>query len=143
MVIIASIDPAVVITSAGALGHDLVGRNLKARQRIWPEGGDDRHIRGVPTASHEHPSDAWRIKAGIENVPLAAEVGLKPARKVHRRIHCRYTDIPKIASAVARRDIHAPAKRDCQMGEVSADTIALLIRLPGSLGRTRMLVAEF
>jgi hypothetical protein len=61
MVIIASIGPAVVITSAGALGHDLVGRNLKARQRIWPEGGDDRHIRGVPTASHEHPSDAWRI----------------------------------------------------------------------------------
>src|ERR1700683_1787132 len=29
------------------------------------------------------------------------------------------------------------------MGEVPADTIALLIRLPGSLGRARMRVAEF
>ena len=37
----------------------------------------------------------------------------------------RHADIAQIAGAIARRDIHAAAERDRQMGEVAADAFAL------------------
>jgi hypothetical protein len=44
--------------------RDSAGRH----EGVRPEGGDDRHIRCISTASYEHPSDAnaltvWVLKA--------------------------------------------------------------------------------
>jgi hypothetical protein len=40
-------------------------------------------------------------------------------------------DITEITGAVSRRNVHAAAKRDCQMCEVSANTYPLLMTFGG------------
>ena len=82
------------------------------------------------------------LKRASKMCHCAAQIDLEPAGEIHRRIHRRYADIAQIAGAVARRDIHAAAERDRQMGEVPTHAGALLIGFPGGLGRTRVLVAE-
>src|SRR6185295_7851074 len=47
-----------------------------------------------------------------------------------------------IAGAIARRDIHAAAERDGQMGIVAADALAFLISLPRRLAGARMLISK-
>ncbi len=59
--------------------------------------------------------------AGVHRVPVAAEIDLEPGAEIHRRRVRRHADIAEIAGAVARRDVHAAAKRDREMGEVAAD----------------------
>src|SRR6476660_10601757 len=88
-------------TSLAWIDHNLFGRNLKARQYVWPKSGYNGHICCVATTSHQHSSNPWRIEAGIKDVPLAAKICLEPAREIHRRIHCRYADVTQIARAVA------------------------------------------
>ena len=60
------------------LGHDFVSINLKAHQRVRPKGSRKGHICCIATASHQHSSNPWRIEAGIKDVPLTAEISLKP-----------------------------------------------------------------
>ena len=55
----------------------------------------------------------------------------------------RHADVAEITGAVARRDVHAAAQRDREVGEVAADAAPLGMRIPGGLGRAGMLVAEF
>src|ERR1700722_14200662 len=102
----ASDGPAPIIASA-RVAYDLVSRNLETRQRVRSKRGRDRHIRGIATARHQDPSDPWRVEAGIEDMPLAAQISLEPAGEIHRRIHRRDADVAQITSAIACRYVHA------------------------------------
>jgi hypothetical protein len=48
----------------------------------------------------------------------------------------------EIASAVARRNVHAATQCNCQVTEVSAHTASLGMRIPCRLGRAGVSVAE-
>src|ERR1700683_459652 len=80
--------------------------------------------------------------ARIERVPAIAEINLEPGGEIHRRLVRRHADVAEIAGAIARRDVHAAAERNGEMGKVAADAAALLVRLPGAFGRARVRVAE-
>src|ERR1700760_4247346 len=75
-------------------------------------------------------------------MPLATQISLEPARKIHRRVHRRYADVTQITCAIPRRYVHAAAERDRQMGEVATHPGTLLIGFPGGLGCARVLVPK-
>src|SRR5579862_8059916 len=122
--------------------RDLVRENFEADQRTGTERVTDGDVGGVAAAGNEHPTDARNVVARIERVPSAAEVRLEPAREVHRSVWRRYANVAEIAGAVARRNVHATAKCDRQMREVTADPPAFLEGLRGRFTGTRVLVTE-
>jgi hypothetical protein len=65
------------------------------------------------------------VVAGVEGVPAPAQPNLEPSTEIHRVGHGRHADVTKVACAVARRDVHAPAEGDRQVGEVAADAGAV------------------
>lgn len=121
---------------------DLIRPHLEAFQRRRPEAGCERDIRRVSASGDQDAPDAGRIVASIEGVPSVAEIGLEPGRKVHGRIGWRPADIAEIASAVTRRDIHATAERDGEMGKVATHALAILKNLKSGLRWARKAVAE-
>ena len=70
----------------------------------------------------------------------AAEIGLEPAGEVHRDRGRRDADVAEIA--IARRNVHATAEGDRQVGIVAANAGAFVERLPSRLGRPSVLIAE-
>ena len=73
---------------------------------------------------------------------MATDIGLEPSAEVHR-VGIRWdADITEIAGTIARRNVHAPAQGNREMGEVAADAASLMVRLKGSPGRSGVLVAE-
>ena len=54
----------------------------------------------------------------------------------------RNADIAKIASTIARRNIHTPAKGDGEVGKIPAHAALLIINLPCRHGWVGVLVAE-
>ena len=85
--------------------------------------------------------DARNIVAGIECVPLAAKIRLEPSGEIHRAVRRLHPDLAEIARAIARRNIHAAAKRDGKMRVVAAYAFAFLEGLERGF-RNRELVAE-
>lgn len=114
----------------------------EALERVWAEGGRDRDVRGIPTASDEHAANSGRVVARVEGVPAAAEVDFKPGGEVHRRIRWWHTDVSEVARAIAGGNVHAATERHCQMREIPADTLALIEYFPGRFGRVRVLVSK-
>src|SRR5690242_20083704 len=76
-------------------------------------------------------------------MPGTVEIGFEPSREVHRRMRWRDTDVTKIAGAISRRNVHASAKRQGQMCEITAHPPSLLERLPGGSGRTSVCVVKY
>ncbi len=75
--------------------------------------------------------------AGVEGIPLAIQKGLEPAGEIHRIRVRGHADIAEIACAIARRDIHAAAKRDREVGEIAANADALAKPVGGGAARIR------
>src|SRR4029450_4987956 len=122
--------------------RNLVGPDLEAGQGVWPEGLGDRHIGGVAALRDQHAADPRHVVARIEGAPVPADIGLEPAGEIaHGPGFCR-ADVAEIAGAIARRDIHAAAERDGEMGVVATDALAFLIGLPRRLAGTRVLISE-
>ena len=118
--------------------RDLVGDHLEARERARAERGHDRDVGGVASACHQDAADARLVVAGIERVPAAAEIDFEPSAEIHRRRVERHADVAEIAGAVARRNVHAAAQRDREVGEVPAHAALLGIGIPRRLGRARV-----
>jgi hypothetical protein len=57
---------------------------------------------------------------GVEGIPAAAKIGLEPGAEVHRQVFRGHANVAEIAGAIARRNVHAAAQRDGEMGEVPA-----------------------
>ena len=121
---------------------DLVGPHPEAVERVQAERRADGHIGCVAPARDEHAADARSVVARIEDVPLATQKGLEPARKVHRTRLGRDADVAQVAGAIAGRNVHASAERDRQVRKVAADALSLSVDLPGGLHRAREFVAE-
>ena len=131
-----------VADSRATTGRDLVGPHLEADQRVRPEGLGDRNVGGVAPLRDQDAADPRHVVARIEHLPVAADIGLEPAGEIAGGPRLRRADVAEIAGAIARRNVHAAAERDGEMGVVAADALALVVGFPRGLGGARMLVAE-
>src|SRR5271165_3326429 len=139
-------NPAYTLHRASAikfeLSHDFVGHDLEPDKGGRPIAGAERHVGGVAAAADQDAADPRRVVARVESVPTPAEIGLEPGAEIHRRRIGRHADIAKIPGAIARRDAHAAAQGDGQMGKVAAHALALYEHVERRLGRVRVLVAK-
>jgi len=78
-----------------------------------------RSRRGRPSSRYS------RVAARVEGVRSTAEVDLKPVAEIYRRLVGRRVDITEIARVETRRNLHAAARRECQVSEVPTH-VALL-----------------
>jgi len=90
----------------------------------------------------QHASDSRDVVARVESVPAPADIGLEPASKISGGIRRWHADIPKVASAVARRNVHAATERDGEMRIVAANAFAFIEDFPCRHGRPRVFIAE-
>ena len=54
------------------------------------------------------------------------EIDLQPGVVIHQRRIGRHADVAEKAVGVARRDVHAAAETDGEMGEIAADADPLV-----------------
>ncbi len=127
--------------SPDGLPH-LVGVDVEAGELGHAEAGGERHVGGVAAVRHQDAADARSVVACIERVPAPAEVHLEPGAEIHRVRHRGDADVAEIAGAVARRDVHAAAQRDGEVGEVPAHAALLAKAVPGGAGGRGVLIAE-
>ena len=78
----------------------------------------------------------------IEGVPATADIDLKPGAEIHRIGMWRHANIAKITGAIAGRNVHAAAKRDREMGEISTNASAFHMCIPRRFCRVRMLISK-
>src|SRR5206468_3776184 len=86
--------------------------------------------------SDQHAADSRHVVARVECVPAPAKIGLEPAGEIHWAIGRWHADVPEIAGAIARRNVHAAAERDGEMRVVATHTLAFIEDLPGRHGPT-------
>src|SRR5262249_26233713 len=125
-------DQALDEFQAGGL---LVGAHGEALEHVRAEGRTERDVGSVAPSGHHDATDTRNVVPSIESMPAAAKIDLKPGAEVHRLGLGRNADVTKIPSAIARRNVHAAAQRDRQMGKVAAYPAALdhdVGRGPGS-----------
>ena len=67
---------------------------------------------------------------GVQRMPSAPEINLKPSTKIHRVGIAWHAYIAKVAGAIAGRDVEAPTKGNSQMGIITTNTHAFLMRVP-------------
>jgi hypothetical protein len=79
---------------------------------------------------------------GVECVPATAKIDLEPRAEIHGLGLWRDVDVAEISGAITRRDVHATAQRDRQVGKVAAYAAALDHDVGGGPGGAGMLVAE-
>jgi hypothetical protein len=80
--------------------------------------------------------------SGIEGIPFALQEDLEPGAEVHWRRVPGYTDITKIAGAVAGRVFRATAQRDGQVSKVAADADLLQMSFGRHAVAAGVVVAE-
>src|ERR1700724_321960 len=95
----------------------------------------------APAGDHD-AADAGRIVARVESEPASIEKGFEPGIIVHRGRVRRHANVAQKSIRVTRRNIHAAAKSDREMGEIPADADALLIGFKSGAGRAGVVVAE-
>src|ERR1700730_12690401 len=120
----------------------LVRTDLETDQRVGAEGVGDRHVSCIAPLSDQHAAYSRHVVPRIECVPSPAKIGLEPAGEIHWAIGRWYADVPKVAGAIARRNVHAAAERDGEVRVVATHTLAFIEDLPGRHRWARMLVAE-
>src|SRR5581483_6483243 len=102
-----------------------IGPHPERLERIGAEGRADGDVGGIAAACDQDAPDARLVVARIEGVPGAAEIGFEPAGEVHGRIGRRHADVAQVAGAVPRRNVHAAAQGNGQVGVVPADPFLL------------------
>src|ERR1700741_2444457 len=122
--------------------QQLIRPDFKADEGVWPESLRNWNVRGIAALGDQDAADPRNVVACVEGVPVAAEIGLKPAGKVARRVGRRHSDITEIAGAISRGNVHAAAERDGKVRVVAADAFALVEYLRRRHGRPRMLVTK-
>src|SRR4029450_1611449 len=100
--------------------------DLETDEGVVPESVGDRYVGCVAAPADEHAADPGDVVARIEGVTAPPETGPDPAGEVQRAIRRRHADIAEIAGAIARRNVHAAAKSDGEMGIVATDSLAFV-----------------
>ena len=100
--------------------RDLLRDYFEARERAGAERGYNRDIGCVAPARHQDTADAGPVVPGIRCVPTTAEIDFEPAAEIHRSVVERHADVSEIAGAVTRRNVHAAAERDGEVGKITA-----------------------
>src|SRR5208282_63076 len=121
---------------------DFIHPDFKALQSIWAEGGGDGNIGRVAASRYEHSSNPGHVVTWIECVPGTAKIDFNPSRKIHHPVRRERSHVAKVSGAVPRRNIHAAAERDSQVGVVATDADTLVEGFPGCSRGTRFLIIE-
>src|SRR5262249_8232045 len=95
-----------------------------------------------PRAIAMRPRRGTLWRGGGARIPATAEIDLDPGTEIHRLGLGRNADVAEMAGAIARRDVHAAAQRDRQVGKVAAHPAALDHDVGGGPGGAGVLVAE-
>ena len=111
-------------------------------QYVRAKRRNERDIRRVAPAGDGDAANARRIVARVESEPASIEKDFKPRVIVHRCRVGRHANVTQKSIRVTRRNIHAAAESDCEMGEIAADADALLIGFKSGAGRAGVFVAE-
>jgi hypothetical protein len=122
--------------------RDLVRPYLEADQRIWSKRLGDGNIGSIGSLGDQDAANPRHVVARIECVPAATEISLEPAGEIADRPRRRCADIAEVAGAVTRRNVHAAAECDGQMGIVAAYAFAFVENFPRRHGGAGVLVAE-
>src|SRR5580704_7328207 len=109
---------------------------------MWAERRRQRDVGRITTASDHDAANARNIVARVEREPTSVKINFEPGIVVHRRRVRRHAYVPQESICIARRNIHAAAKRHRQMGEIATDALALCVGLEGGAGRARMCVTK-
>src|ERR1019366_218345 len=127
----------------GCVGlDDLVRPDLETDQCAGAEGVGDRHIGRIAPLSDQHTAYSRHVVPRVECVPPSIKIGLEPAGEIHWTIGRWHADVPEVAGAIARRNIHAATERNGEVREVATHTLTFIKDLPGRHRGARMLVAE-
>src|ERR1700741_5431748 len=117
----------VLAGSCGIRGlYKFVSPNLEADERVGSESLGNGNVGGIAALRDQHATDSRNVVARIESVPAAADIGLEPASKISGGIRRRHADIPEVAGAIARGNVHAAAERDGKMRVVAANALAFI-----------------
>ena len=122
--------------------RDFLGHHRKSEKPVRTERRAGSNVRRVASSGDQHAADAGSVVARIERVPGAAEENFEPGREVHWRRVWRHPDIPQTARAVPRRDVHAAAEGNREMGKVPAHAKAAVIGLQSRPGGTGVLIPK-
>ena len=106
---------------------------------MWPKGGSERNIGRVPAARDGNTSDPRHVMARVEGKPAPVEKDFEPSIIIHWSRIRRHA---YVALSVTRRNVHAAAESDREMGEIAANADPLLIGLVGGAGGAGILIAE-
>src|SRR6516162_3496541 len=109
---------------------------------MGPERCHKRYIGCITAARDGNTSDARHIMTRVESEPTAIEKDFEPSIIIHRSRIRRHTDVAQKPICVTRRNVHAAAEGDREMGEIAANTDALLIGLIGGARSASMLIAK-
>src|SRR5258708_5727353 len=120
----------------------LFGHYDESCQLGGSEAGGDRDVGGIAAARHHDATDPRMVVASIEGEPLAIEIDLEPRTEIHRSRVRWNADVAEIAGAIARRNVHAAAQGDGEMGEVAADADALIVAFGSGAVAAGVMVAE-
>src|SRR5580698_8876656 len=92
--------------------------------------------------SHDDAPDAGMVVARIHCVPTSVQEGLKPSAEIHGIGINRNADVAKIAGAIPRGNVHAPAESYGERREVAAYTNPFMHGIAGATGGARIRIAE-
>ena len=87
---------------------------------VGAKGGDHGDVGGVAAARDQDATDAGRVVARVEGVPLAAEIGFEPGCEVAGCIGWWHASVAEVAGAIASRDVEGAAEGDGQVGVIAA-----------------------
>jgi hypothetical protein len=113
------------------------------RQLGRTESRRNSDIGCVTAPGNDDAADAGMVMPRIEGEPTTVKEHFVPRTKIHGSRVTWNTDVTEISRAVARRDVHASGKRNCEMSEVPTNTASFLVPLGGGAVTSCMMVTEF
>src|SRR4029077_20595055 len=93
----------------------------EARQGVGPKGCLKRDIGCVTAARNGDASNARHVMARIEGKPAPIEKDFEPSVIIHWSRVRRHAYVAQKPIDVTRRDVHAAAESDGEMGEIAAN----------------------
>ena len=88
-------------------------------------------VASPPRETVNNTSDTGHVMARVEGKPAPIEEEFEPRDVIHRSWIRRHADVAQKPIGVTRRNIHAAAESDREMGEIAANAHPLLIGLIG------------
>ena len=120
----------------------LISPDFKRLEMVRTEGRRQRSIGRISSPSHKHPSGPRLIVACVKDMPLPSEVHFKPRAEIHRKRDWGHANVPQVSSRVARRDIEATTKSNCEVCKVPANSCGFSKGVERAAIRSGSLIVE-